>query len=424
MIPERRKKKLKFNNFNKSAVLMLICGIVAVTLGVVIIFNFESQLVASIIDDSVNLMKSNVGQENMETIVQFRKNNQLKVQTIIVRQVWVALIIGGLLAAVISLIVRQMTISCGKSFLLWQNGRQSFANKLDNDNKWNNARELLQSIFDHTQWLKQTSAKISSAAIPMDMDIRRVFTEVAPMLNIGSIIQTANERIETVTEAMAQLALTIDKMVQQSENIFTIAEDLIARINSASAKTDKLEKLVQKIQSVMSQMDQISAQIDLLVLNATIESDSAEDTDMDIDEAAYKIKMLARQTVTAAKKITSNIGVIQHSTLRSPLEISLILKIITKIRKTASDTAETLNIQSIEIKKIITILDQTSHDFGEKGAFAIQEPTAEIMESSSHQDSNFVHGDLAHMGSQIKQSACQIEDTLLDLKYIINQFHP
>jgi methyl-accepting chemotaxis protein len=164
--------------------------------------------------------------------------------------------------------------------------------------------ETLQSKVDQTmQILGSSVTKLSGSAEIMQ---QRIGKTNEFLQSSHEQAKEAAEHIATVSQSAMHMQNKSQAAIQQLGAVKNIIETSIAQSNDIRAQSDRLVSATQRVEDAIKNIEKISSKINLLSLNATIESARAGEQGKGFAVVAHEVKNLAAQTGDFAK-MTENV---------------------------------------------------------------------------------------------------------------------
>jgi methyl-accepting chemotaxis protein len=155
--------------------------------------------------------------------------------------------------------------------------------------------------------------------------------------------------LESAIEELSASALEISKRVSDSVNIVNNATQ---EAQQTRERMDKLADAAEKISNVISLIRSIADKINMLSLNATIESARAGDAGKGFAVVASEVKALADRTTSAIAEITQKVEDMQTSTNESVKSVQQITEVVQTINHIATTIASAVEQQQAATREI------------------------------------------------------------------------
>jgi len=216
------------------------------------------------------------------------------------------------------------------------------------------------------------------------------------------------DAIRNFKESMEQIALKTDKAEQIAEESYSSVTDIEAKLKTTVDGIRAIGESSNKVAETLSVIQDISDQINLLSLNASIEAARAGDAGRGFAVVADEVGKLADKTSSEAKEIER---LVQESNRRVQEGVSFIANITDSIRKMTSSVRNTSDI--------IVSIAYNSNSFMETAQNVFKEVSA-LTELSNE---NAVASDeQLHTAKEVLGAIDQMNDAIQKTANSINQF--
>lgn len=231
-----------------------------------------------------------------------------------------------------------------------------------------------------------------------------------------STIEQVSSKSSTMATAAEEMSATINEIARNAETARSSSSGAVEQAKQASQKMENLGNNAQEIGKITSTIQDISNQINLLSLNASIEASSAGSAGKGFAVVAKEIKDLSKRTAKATMDIGAQIENMQNITIETASDISGIVKMIEDVNSTIVQIAAAAEEQSAATKEIVQNIIQVSNGMQEvtqqatMSSDAIQTIARDINEiNASSGSSHKVSVQLADSAKDLKSAAEYLE---------------
>ncbi len=234
-----------------------------------------------------------------------------------------------------------------------------------------------------------------------------------------STIEQVSSKASTMATAAEEMSATINEIARNAETARSSSSGAVEQAKKASQKMENLGNNAQEIGKITSTIQDISNQINLLSLNASIEASSAGSAGKGFAVVAKEIKDLSKRTAKATMDIGAQIENMQNITVETASDISGIVKMIEDVNSTIVQIAAAAEEQSTATKEIVQNIIQVSDGMQEvtqqatMSSDAIQTIAKDINEiNASSNASHKVSLQLAESAKDLKGAAQYLETVI------------
>jgi methyl-accepting chemotaxis protein len=207
----------------------------------------------------------------------------------------------------------------------------------------NGLREMIQSIAATATRVTNDSQQISTET----QQIMANSEETSAQANVVSTaVQQVTRNLETVVTGAGEMSTTIQSIASSAHEAAAVARDAVKNAEAADATVTKLGQSSGEIDDVIKVITSIAQQTNLLALNATIEAARAGEAGKGFAVVANEVKELAKQTAKATEDIGRKIAAIQQDSKRAVDAIGGIHGVIHKISDISGTIATAVEEQS------------------------------------------------------------------------------
>ena len=259
-----------------------------------------------------------------------------------------------------------------------------------------NGNDNVNTISSMCNILTETTSKMSESAQESARAIQQIRDDIAHTTTTASELSSLTNEMSTMT------ATNQTNLINLNDNV--------TKINNSSKVTksnfEELFKSTNEISSALQIIDDVSAQTNLLSLNASIEAARAGEAGKGFQVVAQEIKKLAEQSSNSANYIHTIIDKVNENTNESLYSVQQTEEIVDEnlllINNAQKDFTKMVDLQDIMIEKILT--------------------TQELMTQLSD-NMNSVEGSITHTLRSSDSSITNIYDISAAVTNLMQSFH-
>ncbi len=174
--------------------------------------------------------------------------------------------------------------------------------------------------------------------------------------------------LETVSKSVSEMTIATNEIARSVAITAEKANEAQDRAQESSVIIQRLGQSSQKIGNIIQVINSIAEQTNLLALNATIEAARAGEAGKGFAVVANEVKELAKQTAESTHEITTMVETIQNDTNEAVRAVELITSIIAEVNDLANTIASATEEQTATVGEINQSVDQ-----GAQGAMQVKE---------------------------------------------------
>ncbi|MBN2509210.1 MAG: methyl-accepting chemotaxis protein [Spirochaetales bacterium] len=242
------------------------------------------------------------------------------------------------------------------------------------------SRNLLETIDISEQSLEQlqgTNRIIYEEVLRQKEEVesaaKAIMNMSASIRNIGDTVSTQSAYVEESSAAINEMSANIESVTRIAKKAFEVTESLNTLINEGSARVaesaeaiQRLEDASKKVNSIIKVIQAISAQTNLLAMNAAIEAAHAGDAGSGFAVVAAEVRKLAENSAQSAQEIrdivktmTAAINTSVQSSEETGTAFTRITSSVnetTRIIETVTASMEEQQVAATEITKAMGLL--------------------------------------------------------------------
>lgn len=334
-------------------------------------------------------------------------------QASVSRNIWGAILIGGIVAALGGLLIgRQLSrrilsvsnrareIAEGDGDLterLDESSRDELGELCGNVNRFiRQVQELVAKIGGNSATLAGASNELAATATELSAGAAEATSQSATVaaaaeemaVNMKLMAESSeamSENVRVIASAVGEMSASIAEVASNSERAASVADQAAQLTAESNQKMGELGSTAKNIGQVILVIQEIAEQTNLLALNATIEAARAGEAGKGFAVVATEVKELAKQTATATESIRGQIQGIQSSTdaaVRTIQQINSVIGDVNQVSRTIASAVEQQRNTTDQIARNVSdtsVVSQSVARGVSESAAAAQEITKNII---------------------------------------------
>jgi len=184
--------------------------------------------------------------------------------------------------------------------------------------------------------------------------------------NVVDIAATDSQQsTASIASAVEEMSASIAEIASQTANAGTVMSNARDEIDNVTARAEKFGSEVEDIGNVVELIQDIAGQINLLALNASIESARAGEAGKGFAVVASEVKNLAGQTAKATEEIAGKIAAVQAGSAEIISRIKSINETMNTISEISNGIGAAVEEQSAATQEISGNMQKTSQSADE-----------------------------------------------------------
>lgn len=259
--------------------------------------------------------------------------------------------------------------------------------------------------------------------------------EMASNMNsVAAATEQTTANIQMIVTAAEEMSSTINEIASNTSKGSQTTARAVETAQQVSLKVDNLGRAAFEISKVTETIADISEQTNLLALNATIEAARAGEAGATIEAAragkagkgfavvAAEIKVLAQQTAEATNEISNKIADVQGTTGESVTAIESIVGIISEINDIVTTVATAIEEQSATTQEIASNVAQAAQGVEDVSASVSQTSVMAGEITKDITEVNHAAGEMNEGSRQIHLSASELSKLAETLNEMVSRF--
>jgi methyl-accepting chemotaxis protein len=221
------------------------------------------------------------------------------------------------------------------------------------------AMKFEQAVAKIINTIEQSADQLSSNANNMVSIVDNVGKDID---NSAKSSKENSNNINGVATAIEELSSSVREISSQVTQTADVVKTTVTKTQNASSTADTLNQTTESIGKVITLIEDIAGQINLLALNASIESARAGEAGKGFAVVANEVKTLAGTTTKATEEISRTIVETQSASKNVISALSEIQSSISKVNEYASGIQAAVEEQSATTNEIASRMTSTANN--------------------------------------------------------------